>query len=303
VSGTNGHDVLIIEDDREFAAFLANVVHAAGHRAHVAYDVESGLALMRKVNPCLVLADHELPIRKDAEAFAASGVHLIKETRAFDGRVVPGTQFHVLAMIVITQVADNGEFGMDMAHLGADRFQAKPIGKGQEATLLRKMDFCFEQSKRASHDDCAKWARALADEDVPPPVVEGPHLRIDGTRAGRRSVIFIDSKRRTIQDAPLKALLKGIVVRELSPETFSAKEALYMGRSKNAIRNIQRAFDGLIAGDFRIFEADGSRNYRLNPAVVVDEVRWPALAEHSDPTIRRIAKEQVDRRERKATKG
>lgn len=53
--------VLVVEDDRHIAALVKTYLVREGFRAEIALDGEEGLALARRLNPCLVVLDLMLP--------------------------------------------------------------------------------------------------------------------------------------------------------------------------------------------------------------------------------------------------
>jgi DNA-binding NtrC family response regulator len=55
-------DILIVDDDPDAAAALADVMEFEGHATRVAYDGEHGLRSARERTPDLVLVDIEMPI-------------------------------------------------------------------------------------------------------------------------------------------------------------------------------------------------------------------------------------------------
>ncbi len=53
--------IVVIEDNLDAAEVLADVLQLEGHEVHVAHDGRSGLELVRRVRPDLVLCDIGLP--------------------------------------------------------------------------------------------------------------------------------------------------------------------------------------------------------------------------------------------------
>jgi CheY-like chemotaxis protein len=86
-SGAAKRVVLIIEDNPDGGDTLAQAMEISGHRAHVARDGRSGIALARTLKPDIIFCDIGLPdidgfevareIRKDG---ALAGVRLIALT-------------------------------------------------------------------------------------------------------------------------------------------------------------------------------------------------------------------------------
>jgi CheY-like chemotaxis protein len=86
-AATAGRLVLIIEDNPDGGDTLAQAMEISGHRAHVARDGRSGIALAREIRPDVIFCDIGLPdmdgfevaraIRKEA---VLAGVRLIALT-------------------------------------------------------------------------------------------------------------------------------------------------------------------------------------------------------------------------------
>lgn len=68
--------VLVIEDDRDSALGLAELLELEGFRVHVAHDAEAALELARAERPHLVLCDIVLPGAHDGYELAG----LLRET-------------------------------------------------------------------------------------------------------------------------------------------------------------------------------------------------------------------------------
>jgi len=62
--------VVVVEDHVEAAQGLGELIEMWGHRAHLAYDGESGLELVQAVRPDVALVDIGLPVM-DGAALAA----------------------------------------------------------------------------------------------------------------------------------------------------------------------------------------------------------------------------------------
>ncbi len=80
--------VLIIDDYRDAADSLAELVHCFGYQTCVAYEAESGLARARELRPELVLCDVGLPGAMNGYAVASqlrsdpatASIHLVALT-------------------------------------------------------------------------------------------------------------------------------------------------------------------------------------------------------------------------------
>lgn len=101
--------VLVIEDDRDSAAFIAKALRESGHAADVTHDGESGLALAAAETYDVLIVDRMLP-RLD-------GLSIIRALRA-EGRDVP-----VLILSALGEVDDRVK-GLKS---GGDDYLTKPF--------------------------------------------------------------------------------------------------------------------------------------------------------------------------------
>jgi two-component system, OmpR family, response regulator len=100
--------VLVVEDDRETAAYVARGLKEAGHVVDIAHDGEDGLYLAREGSHDVIVCDRLLPKR--------DGLALVAALRA-EGRTTP-----VLFLSALGQVDDR----VKGLRAGGDDYLAKP---------------------------------------------------------------------------------------------------------------------------------------------------------------------------------
>jgi CheY-like chemotaxis protein len=113
--------VVVIEDNTDAAVMLADLLTMEGHRVEVAADARSGVDLVRRVKPDLVLCDIGLPDR--------SGYDVAGELRA--DPMLRGTR--VVALSGYAQPEDRSE----SRAAGFDAHLAKPLSLEELDALLR----------------------------------------------------------------------------------------------------------------------------------------------------------------------
>ena len=114
--------IVIIEDDKDIASFLALAVQNLGYETAVAHDGRSGLALIQQTSPDLILLDLHLP--------EVSGDEILRRVRADEAlRSVP--------VIVLT-----GESTMlkPAVEAQANFTLVKPIDVRVLSQLIRQID-------------------------------------------------------------------------------------------------------------------------------------------------------------------
>jgi CheY-like chemotaxis protein len=82
-------DLLVVEDDRDAAEALAEVLRDAGHRVRLALDGEEGLGLLEEVPPDVVLLDVEMPVLTGPEMAASMRAPRVQRFRAYPSSSSP----------------------------------------------------------------------------------------------------------------------------------------------------------------------------------------------------------------------
>lgn len=106
-------DILIIDDDDALRATMRKILERSGHAVREAPDGESGLGLLRRARPDLVVTDLYMPGKE--------GIETIVEIRAIDA------DLPILAVSGGGGVVGAGDSLLDAEALGADASLAKPF--------------------------------------------------------------------------------------------------------------------------------------------------------------------------------
>lgn len=112
--------VVIVEDDRPIADYVAAVVADAGYHPVVATQGQQALEVIETVRPALIITDLMLPVLSGAELIAAVRVH--PEPVRAGVPVIVMTAAHRYAAGVV----------------GADALLRKPFGIAEMQGLLRR---------------------------------------------------------------------------------------------------------------------------------------------------------------------
>ena len=110
--------VLIVEDEADLAAILADYVAAAGFRVHVLHDGAAALAHVRRAMPDLIVLDLALP--------GVDGLALCREIRAFSDVPI------VMATARVEEI--DRLLGLDT---GADDYLCKPYSPRELVARVR----------------------------------------------------------------------------------------------------------------------------------------------------------------------
>jgi DNA-binding response OmpR family regulator len=104
--------ILLVEDDRETAALIAEELVDRGYDVSAAYDGGEGLAAILKQPPDLVLADISMPVM--------SGFEVLERLTAAEPR------FESMPFVFLTALADRDN-ELKGWQLGADDYVTKPV--------------------------------------------------------------------------------------------------------------------------------------------------------------------------------
>jgi len=100
--------ILIVDDEKEFAAFLKDRLDLKGHSVDVAYDGKQAMEAIKLNGYEIVLLDHNMP--------EATGVEVIKYAKANNIKS---------KLVVITGYKESSEYFM--RYIGADEYLTKPV--------------------------------------------------------------------------------------------------------------------------------------------------------------------------------
>ncbi|MBP7000736.1 sigma-54 dependent transcriptional regulator [Amaricoccus sp.] len=138
-------DILVVDDERDIRALIADILTDEGHGVRMAWDGETALAEIDKAAPDLVILDIWL---KDSRM---DGIDILKKVKR-DNPAVP---------IVIISGHGNIEIAVAAIKQGAYDFIEKPfnidqlmvvIGRALEASRLRRENAALKEKETVGHD-------------------------------------------------------------------------------------------------------------------------------------------------------
>jgi DNA-binding response OmpR family regulator len=147
------HIALIVEDEPEMAAEIADLVRSFGHDSIRAETKAEALALIEGGGFCYVLLDMQIKADRDSiKAYASAGMSLLSEIRRrFPHRA--STDMHLLPVLVVSGNAKEHDDVVRAFKIGADDFIRKPLSS-DGTDLDAKIRHCLEQAGRAHHGLC-----------------------------------------------------------------------------------------------------------------------------------------------------
>ena len=136
----DGSHVMVVEDDRSLAAWLADYLNSHGYLASVATDGTDALVLIEEDEPDLILLDWNLP-----------GLEGIEVCR----RVRERSRVPILMLTARTEEGDE----VTGLETGADDYLTKPV-RGK--VLLARVRALLRREGAGSEEDCLRRVGALA---------------------------------------------------------------------------------------------------------------------------------------------
>ncbi len=152
---TGHHVALIVEDEPEMAAEIADLVHSFGH-GHIRVETKAdALAQLVHGDFCYVLLDLQIKADKDSiKPRIETGMSLLEDIRKrFPHRSHVGPHdVHLMPVLIVSGHAKEDEDIIRALQTGGDDFIKKPFGENQAITT--KVCQCLERSGRRDHGDC-----------------------------------------------------------------------------------------------------------------------------------------------------
>lgn len=204
-----GHTALIVEDDKETAEDLAEILRSIECDSVVADNHDEALSALRSQSFCLILLDLQIKSAPDSiKGHVEHGKALLRKIRQEHGDH-NGTAYW-LPVLVVSGFAREVDEAVDVMKDGANDVLQKPLDSHQVSERIRR---ALEASGRRSHDLC---------HEKPP--AQGAHLSdqvvitVPGDRIGRRTRVMVGATPVDLTDGSLKVLLHLIVaLRKGSP--------------------------------------------------------------------------------------
>jgi CheY-like chemotaxis protein len=304
----DGHVALIVEDDPTIADILKELVGSLGHRWRHASTLEEVRSAVADGGFCYALLDMQIPADgKSRESVGCGETALRLLRRTFPAR--NANDKHVFPILVVTSYSRDPSFVSKTHKNGADDFLPKPFGERIDL-VLDKVREALADAGREDHAACALPAdgdeavsASLSELSEPPTPAAStepsgvPTLRLEitGTHLAQRNGVFVNGASGSLPDGHFVVLLSAVSAHLRAPGEWHPDTKLGMVRNRWAPSRILSELKDLLPTGFRVLEANKPYNFRLNPAIVVERVDWPALAKHPQPAVRKMAAEWVGR--------
>jgi DNA-binding response OmpR family regulator len=274
------HIALIVEDDKETAEDLSEILSSIDCDTVVKDSREDALAELQNKSFCLILLD--LQIKKAADSIIGHVEHgkaLLRNIR--EKHHDHNGKTFCLPVLIVSGFARESDEAFGVLKDGATDVIDKPFRSREVSERIRQ---ALEDSGRQMHDRCHEPPQTQS-----PSLKDGIVIAIPGDRIGRRTRVTIGAKTMELPDFTLKVLLhlmvaqrKGGPVNKLDMGATADQGFKGISRLRNELRPILGSVD--------IIKNHYHGNYSFEPGVTIGECAVEKLLEIGDKTISDLAK-------------
>lgn len=274
------HIALIVEDDRETAEDLREILRSIDCDTEVVDNAEDAILALQKTPFCLVLLDLQIKDTSDSiKGHVEHGKALLRKIRERHAEH-SGLSFWLPVLIVSGFAREVNEAVEIMKDRASDVIQ-KPFESRQVSEAIRQ---ALKVSGREKHERCHE-----------PPPTQRPNLKdgvviaIPGDRIRHRTRITIASTPVNLTDASLKILLHLMVAQCKGGSVHKVDLGARAEQGFKGISNLRNELRPAL-GDIEIICNDYHGNYWFEPSVTVGKCAVEKLLDIGDKTISELAK-------------
>lgn len=273
------HIALIVEDDKETAEDLREILQSFDCDGVVVDNREDALSALQNNSFCFVLLDLQIKGAPDSiKGHIDHGKELLRKIREKYGDHY-GTAFW-LPVVIVSGFAREVDEAVDVMKDGASDVIQKPLENQQVSQRIRQ---ALQASGRETHEWCHK---------APP--IQGLNLRdgiviaIPGDRIKRRTCVTIASKSVELPNASLKVLLRLMVAQRKGEPVHKIDLGATADQGFKGISTLRNELKPAL-GSIDIIKNDYHGNYSLVDDVRVGECAVDKLLKIDDQTISQLA--------------
>lgn len=274
------HIALVIEDDKETAEDLVEILLSLDCDSVVVDNRADALAELQNKSFCLILLDLQIKSAADSiKGHVEHGRAFLRNIREKHGEHT-GAAFW-LPVLVLSGFAREVNEAVEVMKDGASDVIQKPIDRQQVSDRIRR---ALQASGRQVHEQCHE----------PPPahllnLKEGIVIAIPGDRIGRRTLVTVASKPVQLTDNSLKVLLRLMVARQKGALVHKRDLGAAEDQGFKGISILRNELKGAL-GNVDIIKNHYHGNYSLESNVTAGECAADKLLLIGDITISALAK-------------
>jgi CheY-like chemotaxis protein len=276
------HRALVVEDEREAAADLVDVLKTCGCETVIATNRHDALLQLASTTFCIVLLDLEIGSEPDSiRGRVENGKAVLEEARRrFPERGSTGA----LPIIVISAHATDMEAALAAMRDGASDVVQKLWSAKEKADRIYA---ALERTGRTSHARCQTLLRNAEPANRP----DGLVLTIPADREGQRAVVALSGRRAPLTMASLKILLRLVEARLSIGKVNKLDLGGRADRGFKAIAVLRDELRVAYAGDMKLLVVnDQKKHYWLAESVTIGEVNEERLRMFDDAKVSESAR-------------
>ena len=277
------HVALIVEDDKETAEDLVEILRSAECDNVIVDNHEDALSTLQRRSFCLILLDLQIKSASDSiKGHVEHGKALLRKIRQAHGDH-NGTAFW-LPVLIISGFARERDEAVDVMKDGANDVIQKPLTNQQVSNRIRR---ALEASGRTTH--------ALCRDNPPtwrPDLSQGVLISVPGDRIRRRTRVMVGPTSVDLTDASLKVLLRLMVGLRKGMQVHKINFGFRADQGFKGVSNLRNELKPALAGA-DIIKNDYQGNYSFTDQVRIGECTIDNLLRIGDATISDLAKQLV----------
>lgn len=273
------HLALVVEDDRETAEDLCEILRSIECDGVVVDNAEEALVELQNKPFCLILLDLQIKSAADSiKGHVEHGKALLRSIR--EKHVDHNGIAFWLPVLVVSGFAREVDEAVDIMKDGATDVIQKPIDSRQVSEAIRK---ALGASGRQTHTACQEPPRTQRLN-----LKNGVMIAIPGDRTRHRTRVTIASKPLDLTDASLKILLHLLVGRRKGEPVHKTELGARADQGFKGISNLRNELRPLL-GEAEIIKNDYHGHYSLVENIEIGHCAVDKLQKIGDRTISELA--------------
>lgn len=273
------HIALVVEDDRETAEDLSEILRSIDCDSVVVNNGDDALVELQNESFCLILLDLQIKSGSDSiKGHVEHGKALLRKIREKHGDH-NGIPFW-LPVLIVSGFAREVNEAVDIMKDGASDVIQKPLESRHVSERIRQ---ALQASGRQTHNLCHEPPLTQ-----PLNLKDGVVIAIPGDRIRRRTRVTIASKPVDLPDASLKVLLHLMVAQRNGAPVHKNDLGARAEQGFKGISILRNELKPVLAG-VDIIKTDYHGNYSFEDNVTIGECAVDKLRNIGDKTISSLA--------------
>ena len=275
------HVALIVEDDKETAEDLVEILRSVECDNVIVDNHDDALSTLQRSSFCLILLDLQIKRAPDSiKGHIEHGRALLRTIRQAHGDH-NGTAFW-LPVLIVSGFAREREEAVEVMKNGANDVIQKPLENQQVSERIRR---ALEACGRTTHALCSEKPPTR-----PPDLSQGVLISVPGDRIKRRTRVMIGPTPVDLTDASLKVLLRLMVGLRNGTQVHKIDFGFTADQGFKGVSNLRNELKPVLAGA-NIIKNDHRGHYSFTDQVRIGESDSDNLLSIGDAKISDLAKQ------------